>query len=97
MASFRPLYDRVLVKRVEAEARSAGGLFLPEAAKEKPQHATVIAVGPGRLGKKGELTPLTVKPGDLVMFGKYGGDEIKVDGDDHVILREEDILAIIEN
>lgn len=96
MANFRPLYDRVLVKRVETEARSAGGLFIPESAKEKPQQAEVIAVGTGRLTDKNETIPLVVKPGDRVLFGKYAGDEIKIDGTEHVILRESDILAIIE-
>jgi len=97
MANFRPLYDRVLVKRLQSETKSAGGLFIPESAKEKPQQAEVMAVGPGRLGKTGELAELTVKVGDTVLFGKYGGDEIKLDGDDMIILRESDILAIIES
>ncbi len=97
MANFRPLYDRVLVKRLESETKSAGGLFIPESAKEKPQQAEVMAVGPGRLDKSGELAELTVKVGDTVLFGKYGGDEIKLDGDDMIILRESDILAIIES
>lgn len=97
MANFRPLYDRVLVKRSESETRSAGGLYIPETAKEKPQQAEVIAVGPGRIAKGDKLVPPTVKPGDKVLFGKYGGDEIKLDGEDHIILRESDILAIIES
>jgi chaperonin GroES len=96
MSNFRPLYDRVLVKRLNAEDRTAGGLFLPETAKEKPQQAEVIAVGTGRLGKSGNVTPLTVKSGDIVLFGKYAGDEVKIGGEEHIILREEDILAIIE-
>ncbi len=96
MSNFRPLYDRVLVKRLNAEDRTAGGLFLPETAKEKPQQAEVIAVGTGRLGKNNVVTPLTVKQGDIVLFGKYAGDEVKLGGDEHIILREEDILAIIE-
>ena len=96
MTTFRPLYDRVLVKRVEAEARTSGGLFLPEAAKEKPQQAEVVAVGTGRIGKNNEVMPLVVKAGDRVLFGKYAGDEVKLDGVEHIILREEDILAIIE-
>lgn len=95
MATFRPLHDRVLVKRLEAETHSAGGLFLPESAKEKPQQAEVIAAGPG-LVDGDEITPLTVKPGDIVLFGKYTGEEIKLDGVEHIILRESDILAIIE-
>lgn len=96
MANFRPLYDRVLVKRVEQEARSAGGLFIPESAKEKPQQAEVIAIGTGRIGDNNEIIPLIVKAGDKVLFGKYAGDEIKLDGEAHIILRENDILAIIE-
>ena len=95
MANFRPLYDRVLVKRVAAEDRTSGGLYLPETAKEKPQQAQVVAVGTGRITKNNGVLPLTVKAGDRVLFGKYAGDEIKIDGDEHIILREEDILAII--
>ncbi|TNE85034.1 MAG: co-chaperone GroES [Deltaproteobacteria bacterium] len=94
--AFRPLYDRVLVKRVEAETRSSGGLFIPETAKEKPQRAEVIAVGQGRITKSGEVRELTVKPGDTVLFAKYSGNEIKIDGAEHLILREEDILAIVD-
>ncbi len=97
MPNFRPLYDRVLVKRLDSESKTAGGLFIPETAKEKPQTAQVIAVGSGRLNKKNEILPLTVKAGDRVLFGKYAGDEIKLDGIEHIILREEDILAIVEN
>ena len=96
MPNFRPLYDRVLVKRLESETRSAGGLIIPETAKEKPQQAQVIAVGTGRITDKNELVDLVVKPGDKVLFGKYAGDEIKIDGEEHIILRESDILAIIE-
>ena len=96
MANFRPLYDRVLVKRLQSEDRTAGGLFLPETAKEKPQQAEVIAVGNGRITKTQGILPLTVKAGDIVLFGKYAGDEIKLDGADHIILREEDILAVVE-
>ena len=97
MTTFRPLYDRVLVRRVEAQDKTAGGLFLPEAAKEKPQQAEVIAIGNGRYGKNNELIPLTVQAGDKILFGKYAGDEIKLDGVDHIILREQDILAIVDN
>jgi chaperonin GroES len=96
MANFRPLYDRVLVKRLNAEEKTAGGLFLPETAKEKPQQAEVVAAGTGRITKNNGVQPLTVKSGDVVLFGKYAGDEIKIDGIEHIILREEDILAIIE-
>lgn len=97
MANFRPLYDRVLVKRLASETTTASGLHIPESAKEKPQRATVIAAGNGRIGKNNEVTPLTVKAGDVVLFGKYSGDEIKLDGEEHLILRESDILAILEN
>ncbi len=96
MASFRPLYDRILVKRLKSEERTSGGLVIPESAKEKPQQAEVIAVGQGRLTKKNELAPLTVKPGDIILFGKYTGDDIKLDGEEHLILREQDVLAIVE-
>ena len=96
MANFRPLYDRILVKRLESETVSAGGLFIPETAKEKPQQAEVIATGTGRLTDKGQTIDLIVKPGDKVLFGKYAGDEIKLDGEDHIILKESDILAIID-
>ena len=97
MVNFRPLYDRVLVERIEAEEKSAGGLIIPDSAKEKPQQARVVAVGTGRLQKDGSVRPLTVQAGDLVLFGKYSGDEIKLDGKAHLILREDDILAVIEN
>ena len=96
MANFRPLYDRVLVKRLAAEQKTAGGLVIPESAKEKPQEAEVIAVGQGRITKNEDLAPLTVKPGDRILFGKYTGDEVKVDGVEHLILREQDILAVVE-
>ncbi len=96
MANFRPLYDRVLVKRLSAEERTSGGLYLPETAKEKPQQALVVAVGNGRISKNNAVHPLTVKAGDTVLFGKYAGDEIKLDGEDHIILREEDILAVVD-
>ena len=95
MTTFRPLYDRVLVKRVEAESRTSSGLYLPESAKEKPQQAEIVAVGTGRIGKDGETIPLVVEQGQIVLFGKYAGDEVKIDGVDHIILREEDILSII--
>ena len=94
--SFRPLYDRVLVQRIQAEQKTSSGLFIPETAKEKPQRGLVIAVGTGRLTEKNEIIPLTVKEGDEVIFGKYHGDEIKLDGVEHLIFRESDILAVIE-
>jgi chaperonin GroES len=94
--NFRPLHDRVLIKRVESETRSAGGLFIPESAKEKPQQGLVIAVGTGRITDENRLVELVVKPGDRILFGKYAGDEVKIDGTEHIIMRESDILAIIE-
>ena len=93
---FRPLYDRILVKRVEAVETTSSGLIIPDAAKEKPLEAEVIAVGAGRVTKVGAIRAMTVKVGDLVLFGKYTGDEVKLDGEEHIILREEDVLAIIE-
>lgn len=95
MAKFRPLYDRVLVRRLDAEQTSKGGLYIPESAKEKPQQAEVIAVGTGRIGKDNQTIALVVKEGDKVLFGKYAGDEVKLDGVDHIILKESDILAVI--
>jgi chaperonin GroES len=96
MVNFRPLYDRVLVQRIEAEQKTSSGLFIPETAQERPQQARVIAAGTGRLQKDGSVRPLTVKAGDHVLFGKYSGDEIKVDGETYLILREDDLLAIVE-
>jgi chaperonin GroES len=93
----RPLYDRVLVKRVEEQARSKGGLFLPETAKEKPSEGIVLAVGQGRLTDQGDIKPLAVKEGDRVVFGRYGGTEIKVDGEERIVLREDEIFGIVEN
>lgn len=92
----RPLFDRVLVKRNEEPTRSKGGLFLPETAKEKPVEGTVLAIGNGRVADDGKVSPLTVKVGDRVVFGKYAGTEIKVDGEDRLILREDDILGILD-
>lgn len=93
----RPLYDRILVKRVESETRSKGGLFLPDSAKEKPSEGIVLAIGHGRLNKDGELEALAVAEGDRVMFGRYAGTEIKVDGEERLVLREEEIFGIVEN
>lgn len=92
---FRPLYDRVLVKRVSAEQKTAGGLIIPDSAKEKPQEALVVAVGNGRAVEGGGVRPMSVAVGDKVLFGKYTGDEIKLDGEEMLILREEDILAVL--
>jgi len=93
---FRPLHDRVLVKRLTPEAKSSGGIIIPDAAKDKPQEASVVAVGTGRRQDNGEVRPLSVKVGDRVLFGKYTGDEVKLDGEEHIVLREEDILAVLE-
>ena len=92
----KPLNDRVLVKRLESEEKTAGGLFIPDTAKEKPSKGQVVAVGPGKVGDNGERTPLAVKAGDEVLFNKYAGTEVKLDGIDHLVMREEDILAIID-
>ena len=96
--SVRPLHDRILVKRVEAENKTAGGLFIPDNAKEKPVEGLVVAVGNGVLTKEGERIPLDVKAGDRVLFSKYSGTEIKVvlDGGEHLILREDDVLAVLD-
>jgi chaperonin GroES len=93
---FRPLYDRVLVKRVEAEMRTSSGLILPDSAKEKPLEAEVIAVGNGKRLDDGSHRAVSVKAGDRVIFGKYTGDEVKLDGVEHIILSESDILAVVE-
>ncbi len=90
-----PLHDRVLVKRLEAEETTKGGIIIPDTAKEKPQEAEVIAVGKGRVGEDGKVTPLEVKKGDRVLIGKFSGTEVNIGGEEHVILREEEILAKI--
>ena len=92
----KPLADRILVKRLEEEEVVRGGIIIPDTAKEKPQEAKVTAVGPGKLSEEGKRQPLEVKKGDRILMGKYSGTEVKIDGEDHLILREEDILAIIE-
>ncbi|RJR16970.1 MAG: co-chaperone GroES [Desulfobacteraceae bacterium] len=92
----RPLNDRVLVLRLEGEQKTAGGIIIPDTAKEKPQEGKIIAVGTGKLNEKGDRIPLTVKEGDKVLFSKYAGNEIKIDGVEHIIMREDDILAIVE-
>ena len=91
----RPLHDRVIVKRVEEEQVSRGGIIIPDTAKEKPIKGKVVAAGPGRRLDNGEVRALTVKEGDVVLFSKYGGTDVKIDGEDHLILREDDILGII--
>ena len=94
---FRPLQDRVLIKRLEEDvAKTKGGLYIPDSAKEKPQQGKVMAVGKGRVNDEGKVTPLDVKTGDKVLFGKYSGSEIKVDGEELLIMREEDILGVVE-
>ncbi len=93
---FRPLHDRVLVKRVEEEAKTRGGIIIPDTAKEKPMQGEVLAVGPGARGDKGELVAPDVKPGDRVLFGKWSGTEVKLDGDELLIMKESDIMGVIE-
>ena len=92
----RPLHDRVIVKRIEEEEKSKGGIIIPDTAKEKPQEGKVVAVGKGKLNDDGKITPLDVKVNDLILFGKYSGTEINVDGEEHLIMREDDILGVIE-
>ena len=93
----RPLHDRVLVKRLQEEEKTKGGIFIPDNAKEKPIQGEIIAVGTGRITEDGKVRPLDVKKGDRVLFGKYAGTEIKVEGDDFLMMREEDILGVLAN
>jgi chaperonin GroES len=93
---FRPLGDRVLVKRVEEETKTKGGIIIPDTAKEKPQEGEVIAVGPGARDDNGKIQPLDVKKGDRILFGKWSGTEVKVDGDDLLIMKESDVLGVVE-
>jgi chaperonin GroES len=92
---FRPLHDRVVVTRVEAEEKSAGGIIIPDTAKEKPQQGEVIAVGPGGRDEAGKLIPMDVQVGDRVLFGKWSGTEVKIDGDDYLIMKESDIMGVL--
>jgi chaperonin GroES len=92
----RPLQDRVIVKRLEEEEKTKGGIIIPDSAKEKPQEGKVIAVGKGKVTDEGKVIPLDVKVGDRILFGKYSGTEVKIEGEEHLIMREEDILGIIE-
>ena len=92
---FRPLHDRVVVKRVEEESKTKGGIIIPDTAKEKPMEGEIVAVGPGARDEKGALVPLDVKKGDHILFGKWSGTEIKLDGDDLLIMKESDIMGII--
>jgi chaperonin GroES len=94
----RPLQDRVIVRRLEEQIeKTKGGIIIPDTAKEKPQQGKIIAVGKGKVNDDGKLTPLDVKVGDTILFGKYSGSEIKLDGEEHLIMREEDILGVVEN
>jgi chaperonin GroES len=93
---FRPLHDRVVVRRVEEEAKTAGGIIIPDTAKEKPMQGEIIAAGPGARDEAGKLVPLDVKKGDRVLFGKWSGTEVKIDGEDLLIMKESDILGVIE-
>ena len=95
-SSFTPLHDRILVKRVEEGESIRGGIIIPDSAKEKPQQAKVVSVGTGRILETGERAPLTVQPGDRILFGKYSGAEVKVDGQEFLILREDEILAVLD-
>ena len=93
---FRPLHDRVLVRRVESEQKTAGGIIIPDTAQEKPMEGEIIAVGTGRVSEEGKVTPLDVKEGNRVIFGKWSGTEIKVDGEELLIMKESDIMGVVE-
>ena len=93
---FRPLHDRVVVKRVDAETKSAGGIIIPDTAAEKPQQGEIIAVGPGARDETGKLVPLDVKKGDKVLFGKWSGTEVKIDGTDLLIMKESDVMGVLD-
>jgi chaperonin GroES len=94
--AFRPLHDRVLVRRIEGDQKTAGGIIIPDTAQEKPQEGEIIAVGNGVKNEKGEITPLDVKAGDRILFGKWSGSEVKIDGEELLIMKESDILGVIE-
>ena len=94
---FRPLHDRVVVRRIDAEEKTRGGIIIPDTAKEKPQEGEVIAVGSGTLNDKGELRPLDVKAGDRILFGKWSGTEVKLDGEELLIMKESDIMGVLDN
>ncbi|SHM69623.1 chaperonin GroES [Sphingobium sp. YR657] len=94
---FRPLHDRVVVRRIEAEEKTSGGIIIPDTAKEKPQEGEVVAVGPGARDDSGVLVELSVKPGDRILFGKWSGTEVKIAGEDLLIMKESDILGVIDN
>ena len=93
---FRPLHDRVVVRRIDAEEKTAGGIIIPDTAKEKPQEGEVVAVGPGARDEDGKLQPLTLTPGERILFGKWSGTEVKIDGEDLLIMKESDIMGVIE-
>ena len=93
---FRPLHDRVVIRRVEEEAKTKGGIFIPDTAKEKPMEGEIVAVGPGARNETGALVPLDVRKGDRILFGKWSGTEIKLDGEDLLIMKEEDIMGVVE-
>jgi chaperonin GroES len=92
---FRPLHDRIVIKRIEAEAKSAGGIIIPDTVKEKPQQGEVIAVGPGGRDESGKLVPIDLKAGDRVLFGKWSGTEVKIDGEDYLIMKESDVMGVL--
>ena len=92
---FRPLHDRIVIKRIEAEAKSAGGIIIPDTAKEKPQQGEVVAVGPGGRDESGKLIPIDVKAGDRVLFGKWSGTEVEIDDEDYLIMKESDVMGVL--
>ena len=94
---FRPLHDRVLVRRIDAEEKTAGGIIIPDSAKEKPQEGEIVAAGPGARNEQGQLVPVDVKPGERVLFGKWSGTEVKIDGQDYLIMKESDLLGVVDN
>jgi chaperonin GroES len=93
---FRPLHDRVVVRRLEGEEKSKGGIIIPDTAKEKPQEGEIVAVGPGARDDAGKLVPLDVKPGDRILFGKWSGNEVKIDGEEFLIMKESDVMGVVE-
>ena len=95
MMKFRPLHDRIVIKRIEAEAKSAGGIIIPDTAKEKPQQGEVVAVGPGGRDESGKLIPIDVKAGDRVLFGKWSGTEVKIDDEDYLIMKESNVMGVL--
>ena len=94
---FRPLHDRVMIRRIDPEGKTSGGIIIPDTAQEKPMEGEIVAAGPGKRDEKGKVVPLDVKAGDRILFGKYSGAEIKVEGEECLILREEEVLGVIEN